>query len=124
MSKKCVNCGVELEDEALFCEECGTQQPTKEDKKKAPKTKAPKREKELTVEGNKKKSKTTAALLAFFLGSLGIHDFYLGYIPWGILKLVLTVFTCGVVGSIWAFVDFIRILVGSIKADAKGNPIV
>ena len=39
MSKKCVNCGVELEDEALFCEECGTQQPTNEEKKKAPKTK-------------------------------------------------------------------------------------
>ena len=25
MSKRCPNCGVELEDNALFCDECGTQ---------------------------------------------------------------------------------------------------
>lgn len=26
MSKKCVNCGTELEEGAVFCDECGTQQ--------------------------------------------------------------------------------------------------
>ena len=26
MSKKCISCGVELEDEAVFCDECGAQQ--------------------------------------------------------------------------------------------------
>ena len=26
MSKKCINCGAELEDEAVFCDECGTRQ--------------------------------------------------------------------------------------------------
>ena len=26
MSKKCINCGAELEEEAVFCDECGVQQ--------------------------------------------------------------------------------------------------
>lgn len=30
MSKKCIQCGAELEDNALFCEECGAQQTTPE----------------------------------------------------------------------------------------------
>ncbi len=30
MSKKCVQCGAELEDNALFCDECGAQQTTPE----------------------------------------------------------------------------------------------
>jgi len=28
MSKKCIQCGAELEDDALFCDECGAQQAT------------------------------------------------------------------------------------------------
>lgn len=34
------------------------------------------------------KSKTTAALLAFFLGGLGFHKFYLGKVFMGIVYLV------------------------------------
>ena len=30
MSKKCMQCGAELEDNALFCDECGAQQATPE----------------------------------------------------------------------------------------------
>ena len=36
-----------------------------------------------------KKNKALAALLAFFLGGLGIHKFYLGQKKWGIAYLVL-----------------------------------
>ncbi len=60
-----------------------------------------------------------AVLLAFFLGSIGIHDFYLGYNKNGIIKIVLTVCT-GVGGSIWALIDFIRLLTGSLNVDANG----
>lgn len=35
------------------------------------------------------KSKTTAALLAFFLGSFGVHRFYLGQTGWGVTYIVL-----------------------------------
>ncbi len=86
------------------------------------------------------KSKVVAALLAFFLGGFGVHDFYLGNKRNGFIKLLGTLVgialmvigfagaatstvavpVLAVIGyilvlgiSIWAFVDFIRILTGS-----------
>ena len=55
-----------------------------------------------------------AALIAFLLGTLGVHRFYLGRIGSGIVMLVLT---CTVIGLLltvpWAFIDMIRYLVMS-----------
>ncbi|MEZ5186707.1 MAG: TM2 domain-containing protein [Candidatus Nanopelagicales bacterium] len=56
------------------------------------------------------KSRLAAALLAWFLGVLGIHRFYVGKIGTGILMIV----TLGGLG-IWVLIDFIVILVGSFK---------
>jgi len=56
------------------------------------------------------KSQIVAAILAFFVGGLGIHRFYLGYTWQGIVQL-LTAGGCG----IWALIDFIRILTGDLK---------
>ena len=65
------------------------------------------------------KEKNFVLLLAFFVGSIGIHDFYLGYTKNGIIKIVLTCCTA-VGGSIWALVDLIRLLTGSLHTDANG----
>ena len=40
MSKKCIQCGAELEDEAMFCDECGAKQIV--EPPKAPKEDKPK----------------------------------------------------------------------------------
>ena len=61
------------------------------------------------------KSKLTAILLCLFLGSLGIHRFYLGYTLIGVIQLL----TFGGF-LIWAIVDFIRLIIGSLK-DSEGN---
>ena len=74
------------------------------------------------VAGGEQKSKLVAVLLAFFIGSIGIHDFYLGYTKNGIIKIILTCCT-GVGGSIWALIDFIRLLTGSLNTDANGVPL-
>jgi len=63
-------------------------------------------------------SKTTMALICFFLGGLGIHRFMMGYTGIGILML-LTVGCCGIL----TLVDFIRILMGSLKM-ADGRDLV
>ena len=46
-------------------------------------------------------------LLSLFLGSLGVHRFYVGKIGTGILQL-LTVGGCG----IWTLIDIIMIITG------------
>lgn len=56
------------------------------------------------------KSLVVAALLCFFLGGLGIHRFYLGYTWQGVVQLL----TGGFFG-IWILIDFVRILMGSLK---------
>ena len=75
------------------------------------------------------KSKVAAALLAFFLGTLGVHNFYLGRVGLGVTQLLLAtiggVFTCGfttVCVAIWAFVEFIVILCGGVR-DRYGRPL-
>jgi TM2 domain len=56
------------------------------------------------------KSQLIALLLCIFVGGIGIHRFYLGYIGIGIAQ-VLTLGGCG----IWALIDLIRIITGDLK---------
>lgn len=63
-----------------------------------------------STEGSGGKSQLIALLICAFVGSLGIHRFYLGYTWQGIVQL-LTLGGCG----IWSLIDFIRIILGSLK---------
>ena len=66
------------------------------------------------------KNKTTAALLAFFLGAFGVHRFYLGKIGQGFAYLLLC--WTGVPGII-AIIDFIIFLtMAEEKFNEKYNP--
>ncbi len=66
-----------------------------------------------------KKSRVTAAVLAFLLGGLGIHRFYLGQTMKAILYLV---FCWTFIPGIIAFVDFIVWIIQSDEEfDAKYN---
>ena len=56
------------------------------------------------------KNKTTAAVLAFFLGAIGGHRFYLGQVGLGIVYLL---FSWTFVPAFIAFIDFISFLVMS-----------
>ncbi len=125
----CKNCGAEMNENAVACMSCGFAKGTGEkfcsvcgaeiNAGAVICTKCGAATKPVAAANGEQKSKLVAVLLAFFLGSLGIHDFYLGYTKYGIIKIVLTLCT-GIGGSIWALIDFIRLLTGSLDKDANG----
>ena len=108
---KCIHCGSDMPDGATVCYNCGQAQV------------APVPNNGVIV-GGTQKSKKVAAILALLLGTIGVHDFYLGNTKTGIIKVVLGVFSGGVISGIWSLIDFVRILTGSISTDALGNPLL
>ena len=65
------------------------------------------------------KSQLTALLLSIFVGWLGVHRYYLGYIWQGVVQTL----TFGVFG-IWTLIDLIRIATGDLqpKSGPYGKP--
>ncbi len=81
-SKYCPGCGIQLHKTARSCPSCGAVQ-------------------QGSV-GNK--SRTTATVLAFLLGGIGAHKFYLGRVGTGILYLL---FCWTFIPAFISFVEFI-----------------
>ncbi len=69
------------------------------------------------MQSNSPKGFVPTILLCFFLGTFGIHRFYVGKVGTGIVQLL----TLGGLG-IWALVDFITVVTGNFK-DGQGLPI-
>jgi len=116
----CTNCGIKLDDNAVFCSNCGHKIGRQE-----------------FHTGNfaddinngfnnvmaKPKSKLLAAILALLFGSMGIHDFYLGYNKKGVTHLLMFVFFLGTVSWLWALWEALMIFTGRIATDANGKPL-
>ena len=139
----CKSCGKEIPEGQELCDECAAKATenvvegtTVENNTSSNETQA----QEGTVVNNTSninpnqdpnaKSKMAAGLLGIFLGSLGIHNFYLGYTTKAIIQLVVTLLggaiTCGIASLavyVWGLVEGIMILTGSINTDANGNPL-
>ena len=67
------------------------------------------------------KSKVAFVLLGVFFGSLGIHNFYIGRTKQGVIQLLISVLSVGMLSFaswIWAIVD-----ICTVNADARGVPL-
>ena len=86
-TKFCAECGTQINAKAEICPKCGVRQ-------------AP------AASAKPHKDRITAALLALFLGGLGIHKFYLagGSTKWGIIYLVFC----------WTFIPAILALIEAV----------
>ncbi|MGN0214548.1 MAG: NINE protein [Muribaculaceae bacterium] len=58
--------------------------------------------------GRSGRSRGVAALLAIFLGALGIHYFYLGKNTAGILFLLIAILTCGIATAVTSVISIIQ----------------
>ena len=68
--------------------------------------------------GYAQKSKIVAGLLGLFLGSLGVHNFYLGYTGKAVAQLLLTligwiILIGPIISGIWALIEAVLILCSS-----------
>jgi TM2 domain-containing membrane protein YozV len=110
---QCPNCKATVPVGDSFCAKCGTKLawPTPQAAVVQPSAIAQ------NVESVSPKSRLVVTLLAFFLGELGVHRFYVEKIGTGLLML----FTLGGFG-IWALIDFIMAVAGIMK-DKDGKPI-
>ena len=71
---------------------------------------------------HRRKMKAVYVVLGFFLGAIGIHNFYAGYKRRAIAQLLITVLSLGyllIVSWIWAIVEIIIV-----NDDASGRPFV
>ena len=58
------------------------------------------------------------ALLCFFLGHLGIHNFLMGETKKGVFKIISSYLLCGI-GVIFVLIDFIKILTDKYVIDPE-----
>ena len=114
MAKFCPNCGKELNEGADICLGCGK---VINDNLKG----------QNSNNNSNGKSKIAAGILGILFGSLGVHNFYLGYTGKAVAQLLISLLSCGFlspVSAIWGLIEGIMILCGNIDKDAKGNKLV
>ena len=93
----CANCGNQVNPGAEVCLSCGV---------------AIKKGNGNYLNG---KDKVVMALICFFLGGIGIHNFMLGETKKGIFRIIMS-FICGL-GGIFALIDFVKILMDTYVVD-------
>ena len=82
--QNCPNCGKELADDSKFCSECGTTITSPA----TVESKVPDTIKTSEDQSVSPKSRLAALLFGIFLGSFGVHNFYLGRIIRGVFQVI------------------------------------
>src|ERR1044072_6458241 len=106
MSRYCTKCGAVNEDTAQYCVNCQAQLTPVSGGYQPMQSVNPIGSGAMTdwkALGADKK--ILAGILGIVVGAFGVHKFVLGYTTEGIIMLVITVFTCGVVSSVIGIVE-------------------
>lgn len=111
----CIKCGVKVGDGNRFCQNCGKEISGNADVCLSCGV-AVKKSFSVSLDGDLGgQSKLAMALLCFFLGCLGVHNFMMGETKKGIFKIVMCF--CFGISAILALIDFIKILTDKYVVD-------
>ena len=144
----CEKCGQELAEGQAFCHNCGAPAPVQpayeqpqyqqpqyqQPQYQQPQYQQPQYQQQpqygqpYAAPQGPAKSKLAAGLLAIFLGSLGVHNFYLGFTKRAVAQLLISVLSFGIAApiiAIWALIEGIFYLTDheGYTTDAKGVPL-
>ena len=109
----CAKCGKEMAEDARFCSSCGsaisdsTQIHSQTFTQVQPKL-------------ENAKSRISYILLGIFLGCLGIHNFYAGYVGRAVAQLLITLFTGWLIIPWFAVWIWCIVEVCTVRVDARG----
>ncbi len=98
--KYCTKCGAKLAEDDKFCPVCGAHQEAKEPNQSSTVYNPIIEEEKEQLEASSK-SRAVAAILCFFFGGVGAHNFYVGKMGLGIMRIML----CGFILASAAFAN-------------------
>ena len=113
----CIKCGVKVGEGTTFCANCGNTVPDPNATVCLNCGVAIKKGAGANGDYLGGKDKMTMALICFFLGGFGVHNFMMGETKKGIVKIVAT--CCFYLGGILALIDFIKILTDKYEVDPE-----
>lgn len=100
----CSNCGKHMDAGQVYCMSCGFKMGTDSSRGAA---------------SSGEKNRLVAVLLAFFLGYIGIHKFYLGYTTQGVIMLLVSILTFGFGAIIMAVISLVEFGIYLSKSDEE-----
>ena len=109
----CSNCVKEMSDDARFCPACGVAVSSS--------TLPPQQASEICASSVKNsKSRISYVLLGIFLGVLGVHNFYAGYLGRGAVQLLITLFLGWLVIPLFIVWIWCIVEICTVRFDAQG----
>ena len=117
MSRYCTKCGAVNDDSAQYCSNCQTPLTQMSSGYQPMQSVNPGAMTDWKEMGADKKM--VAGILAILLGSLGVHKFILGYTTEGVIMLLVSVLSCGVLAVIPSVIGIVEGIMYLTKSDEE-----
>ena len=117
MTKYCTKCGAVNDDMAQYCTNCQAPLPSVSTGYQPMQSVNPGAMTDWKAMGGDKK--IVAGILAILVGSLGIHKFILGYTTEGVIMLLVSVLSCGILAIVMTIIGIIEGVMYLTKSDEE-----